>query len=66
MEEKPGADIAPILKANILEVEKLIETGLGLPVSYKISKDNVGSENWIKSLAKRRKAIHSGMLLVTL
>lgn len=60
IEEMPGTDITQILKSNILEVEKLIETGLGLPVSFKISKFNVSSDSWLKSLAKKRKAIHSG------
>lgn len=60
VEEKPGTDISHILQANIMEVEKLIEVGLGLPVSYMISKRNISSPNWMTSLARKRKAIHSG------
>lgn len=60
MIEKPGTDISPILNANLLEVEKLIETGLDLPISFMISKSNVSSQSWLKCLVKKRKAIHSG------
>lgn len=36
-----------MLKSNLLEVEKLIETGLDLPISFMISKQNIQSKTWL-------------------
>jgi len=46
----------------MLEVEKLIEHGLRLPVSYMISKSNINSHTWMKLLSKKRKSIHSDVI----
>jgi len=40
----------------------LIETGLGLPISFMISKSNVTSPTWLNLIAKKCKAIHSGKI----
>ena len=48
-----------------MEVEKLIEVGLNLPISFMISKKKIASPNWITSMARKRKAIHSGTLIYT-
>ena len=50
-----------LLGKNIVEVEKLFENGFNLPVGFLISSKNIGNEQWVTSLAKKRKAIHSGI-----
>ena len=44
----------------MLEVEKMIEVGLQLNYAYMIGHRNYQCTEWVKSLAKKRKAINSG------
>ncbi len=60
------------LKKNIVELEKLFNDGLGLDLSFMLSKRNLhhalkdeGKENknfWLNCISKKSKAIHSNII----
>ena len=49
------------IQKNMVEIEKLMEDGLGLNISYMISKKSYNLD-WIQLIKKKRKAIHSNIL----